>query len=368
MKGYGVIAFAARRILLRPARWLLFALALSVVTFLASTTVLTLFAVESTATSLIKAGPALVISRVDAGGWAAIDEAHARTIAKIPGVHTATPRVWGVLPGPPSLTVMADRQLTDGSTLARVGSAVRPAAPGELIVLRGLDGTAHELHVEGLLKDETDVVSHDLVLVPVDTARSLLLLPPNTATDIAVQSARDEENEALVGEIADALAFPVRVTTRAEMLGSYRTQTGRAGSIAFLMLLPALLGLVLVVAVTAAGGASTRIEVGKLKLLGWTSGDVARLHSLEVGLVAGAAVALGLCAAYAGLFLLGGASVVTPVFGWTDSQPHLLFSTEGAVLSLLVIGACVFIPCLVAALVPSFRLARSDPAELVEGP
>lgn len=368
MKRFGVVAFAARRIVLRPARWLLFALALAVVTFLASTTVLTLFAVESTATRVIEAGPALVVSRVDAGGWAAIDESHARTIDDIPGVHAATPRVWGVLPGPPSLTVMADPQLEEGSARARVGTAVRPAAPGELLVLRGLDGTVHELRIDRLFEAELDVVAHDVVLVPVDTARSLLLLPPKGATDIAVQSARDEENEVLVTEIAGALDFPVRVTTRAEMLGAYRTQSGRTGSIAFVMLIPSMLGLVLVVATAAAGGASARVDVGKLKLLGWTSGDVARLHALEVGLVSTVAIAVGLSAAYAGLLLLGGASVVAPVFGWRGTQPHLMLSTEGAALSLLVIAACIFVPCMVAALVPSFRLARSDPADLVEGP
>jgi ABC-type lipoprotein release transport system permease subunit len=207
-----------------------------------------------------------------------------------------------------------------------------------------------------------------MVLVPEDAARSLLLLPPGRATDIAVQSARDEENDALVPEIASALDEPVRVVTRAQMLGAYRVQSGRTGTLAFAMLAPAILGLLLLVAATASGGASARADVGKLKMIGWSSGEVARLHVLEVGIVGIVAVGLALSAAYAGLFVFGGASVASTVLGWKTEAPFLLLSTEGAALSLLVIGAAVLVPCLVAAVVPAVRLARTDPVELTEAP
>jgi hypothetical protein len=368
VKGYGLTAFAARRILLRPMRWLLLGLALAAVTFLTSTTVMLLFAVEATASRVIEAGPALVVSRVNTGGWAAIDERLALRIEQIPGVHAATPRVWGVLPGPPSLTIMADPELATGSALARVGTAVTPAAPGELVVLRGLDGTVRELRIESLLDRNADIVAHDIVFVPKDAALALLLMRPGAATDIAVESARDEENDALVSEIAKTVQVPVRVTTRAQMLGAYRVQTGRTGTVAFVMLVPAILGLILLVGATASGGTTARADVGKLKLMGWSSGDVARLHVTEVGMVSLVAVGLGLSVAYAGLFLFGGSSVAGTVLGWKTELPYLLLSTEGAALSLLVIGASVLVPCLVAALVPAFRLARTDPAELAEAP
>ena len=84
--------------------------AMAVVTFLVATTVMLQFAVEATAARVIEAGPALVVSRVDAGGWASIAADRAERIEKIPGVHAALPRVWGVLPGPPAVAVPSSIQ------------------------------------------------------------------------------------------------------------------------------------------------------------------------------------------------------------------------------------------------------------------
>ncbi len=341
------------------------ALALCVVTFFTATSVLLQFAIEATATAVIEAGPSLVVSRVDAGGWAAINEKAALRIASIPGVEAATARVWGVLPGPPATTIMADKSL-DGSAHAHVGAGVRLRDGG--LQLRGLDGSVADLKVRKHFEPTTGVVSHDLTLVPSEVARTLLLLPDGKATDIAVESVRDEENDALVIEIGKTLDTPVRVTTRAQMLGAYRVQTARSGTFAFASLLPALLGLLLLIWVTSTGGVSARSDVGKLKLMGWSSGEVALLHITETGLVGIVSVGIGLVFAYLGLFVFGGVSVATTVLGWSNQPPHLVLSTEGAALSMLVVGACVLLPCLAAVLFPAWRLARVDPIELVEGP
>ncbi len=366
MTRYGLAAFAARRILLHPVRWALLGFALAVVTFLSATTGMTVLAIEATAARIIQAGPALVVSRVDAGGWTAIESHHAPKIRSIPGVASATPRVWGVLAGPPSVTVIADPNLPDASGRAVVGSALS-LAPGNTLTLRGLDGTSVDLEVASSIDPLADIVAHDVVFVPADTARALLLLPPDKATDIAVDSARDEENDALVREIAVAVSAPLRVVTRAEMLGAYQVQSGQRATLAFLSLTPSVLALLLIVALTASGGASARSDVGKLKLMGWTSGEVARLHLAEMSFVAIVAVGMGLTVSYTGLFPLGGVTVTAVLLGWS-SNPHLALSTEGAALALLLTGASVLLPCLVAALVPAFRLARVDPIELTESP
>lgn len=365
MNRYGITAFAARRIRLRPVRWLMLACALTLVTFLSSTTMLALSAIEATSTRIIRAGPALVVSRVDAGGWAAIAVSHAHRIQSIPGVESATPRVWGVLPGPPAVTVMTSSSVAQGH--AEVGTGVGAKA-GELLVLRGLDGTVHELRVDRSIEEAADVVGYDLVLLHATDARTLLLIPGGSATDIAIESARDEENDALVTEIARVIDHPVRVTTRAQMLGAYRSQLGRAGTLSFIVLVPSILGLLLLAGITASGGDHARADVGKLKLVGWTTGEVVTLHAIEMGFVAFVSVGIGLTTAYAGLFGLDGVTIVTTLLGWEANGPALVLSTEGAIVTMLIIGASVLLPCLVAAAIPSLRLSSTDPLELVEAP
>jgi predicted lysophospholipase L1 biosynthesis ABC-type transport system permease subunit len=196
----------------------------------------------------------------------------------------------------------------------------------------------------------------------------LLLLGDEMATDLAIDTARDEENEVLVREVAAVLEYPTRVTTRAQMLGAYRTQLSERGGLGLVMLAPALMAVVLLVLAAASGGPGARHDVGKLKLIGWSTGDVVRLHGTQMGLVGFAAVGLGLIAAYVGVHVAGGSSVVAPLLGIRDAPPRLVLDTEGAVLALVVVGACVLLPCMIAALVPAMRLAREDPTNLLEDP
>ncbi|MBI5548073.1 MAG: hypothetical protein HY901_29690 [Deltaproteobacteria bacterium] len=364
----GLYAFACRRLVLRPIRCALFALAVLGVTLPLASGLLVLNAVEQTADRVVAAGPSLIVSRVDAGGWAPIPEAAAFAVRAIPGVAAAQPRVWGILPAQEPLTVVGDTALPDATRLAVVGPGIRTGPEGSPMALSGLSGAVEWLEVSSAFPAGVSALARDLVVVPAGVARRLLLLPEATATDIAVTSVRAEEDDALVGEIARALGYPVRVTTRAQMRGAFRSFTGERGGLWLLLALPAILALALIVGQIASGGAGARLEAGRLKLLGWTTWDVARLHLAEALIPGGLAAATGLAAAYVGVFALGGGPAAALLLGFQRVAPSLALSTEGALLALLQVGAVVLAPCAVAALIPAARLARSDPADLLEAP
>ena len=366
MTGCGMLDLACRRIALRPARWLLAGSALALLTLVAASVMLLLTGIERTASRVIGAGPGLVASRVDAGGWASIPARDAERVAALAGVEQVTPRVWGILPGPPAITLMADPKRDDGPPGATVGSTFAWAQVGSSLDLRGLDGALVELPVQGVLDPRADTVVRDVVLVPTTTARKLLLLGDGMATDLAIDTARDEENDALAREVAAVLGYPVRVTTRAQMLGAYRTQLSDRGGLGWMMLGPALLAVVLLILAAASGGPGARHDVGKLKLIGWSTGEVARLHVTQMGVVGFVGVGLGLIGAYVGVHVAGGTSILAPLLGFSEGPSQLVLDTEGAILVLVVVGACALLPCMIAALVPAFRLAREDPTNLLE--
>lgn len=361
-----LLAFASRRVTLRPARAILLAASVLVLTVVAGSVLLFQQAIERTAERVAKAGPSLVVSRVDAGGWAPIDASEAARIQKVPGVRRAVPRVWGVLPGPPAVTLVGTPELEDGSSSAVVGAGAAKAAEGATLSLRGLDGTAVQLHIREVLPSQADLVAFDAVMVSPSSARKLLMLGEGQATDIAIDTTREQENDALAREIGAASAVPLRVVTRAQLVQAYGAQRGQRAGLLVAMLVPAALALALLVAGIVAAGDSARRDVGKLKLVGWSTGQIALLHWAEVGLPATMGATVGLATAYAQVFLLGGGQWLSLALGWGASAPALWLDTEGAVLAMIQVGALVLVPCTVAALLPAWWLARTDPIELVE--
>jgi hypothetical protein len=368
MNPAAVMALVGRRIALRPGATALLALSVFALSFVAGSVFLLQQGIEQTARHVIAAGPSLVVSRVDAGGWAPLPATEAQRIARIRGVSQATARVWGVLPGPPSVTLMGSTLLDDGSSEAIAGTGPAAAANDGILSLRGLDGSITTFRVQKVLDRTSDVATQDLVLVSVAAARRLLLLHEGDATDVAVRAVHPQEEEALAREIPAGAPWPLRVVTRKQLDGAYMAQLGQRMGLTTMTLVPSILALALLVAGIAAGGDKARREVGKLKLLGWSTGQVAMLHVLEVAVPAGAGAFAGLALGYAQLFVFGGGNLTAAVLGWGDIAPHFWLDSTGAALAMVQIAALVLAPCGVAAAVPSWRLAHADPVQLIEAP
>jgi ABC-type lipoprotein release transport system permease subunit len=289
-------------------------------------------------------------------------------IAGIPGVRSAEARIWGVLPGPPAVTIIADATLADLPTEVTCGRGVSGAVVAELLAIRALDGSSLPARVKSLLGDGTDTLAFDVVYAPASLARRALLLDSSHATDVAVESIRPEEDDALVREIAARLGYPVRVVTRAQMRGAWQTRAGMTGTIRLLALSPALLTVLLLAVSLAMGGPESRQDAGKLKLAGWQTRHVAWLFALQSMSVCTASVGIGLVIAYVLVIPLGAGPLLGPFFGWTASLPQLTLDAGGAVQVLLLVGGIMMVPILGASFLPAWRVARIDPAELLEAP
>lgn len=363
-----IFALACRRVIARPLRSTLLFLAVFSVTLLLGSGLLVLAAVEVTADRIVEVGPSIVVSRVDAGGWAPIPIEVVSSVLKVRGVTGARARVWGILPGVPRITLVGDPALPEPVELMLGGivTAIPGAREGDPLELTGLDGRSVALTIVRVLPPETATVARDVVFVPEGVARQLLLLPAGHATDVAVATIRPEEDAAVTREIARSLGFPVRALTREQMRGAFRTQLGDRGGLWLLFALPAVLGLVLVVGQIASGGPNARVEAGRLKLLGWTTWDVARIHLYEALVPSGLAVTTALIVSYVGVFFAGGGPAAAALLGFERLSPAFTLATSAAPLALAEVAASVLLPTLLAALVPAARVATADPAELLE--
>jgi hypothetical protein len=381
MKRYrvdGLLLWAAREMLRRPGDAVLTGICLAVVTAMMAAALLLCQAVSDTAGRILSASPALVVRRIDAGGWVPIpvDEGIS-SIRAVPGVLSVRPRIWGTVraeQGP--VTVVGAASALRSSAVD--GEKIQPPAVGRALIGPGVDAVGGRVRlslgaqdsvsfsVAGRLPEKTAMATYDLVILsPCDAAR-VLGIAPGFASDLAVEVFHLEEAQALAPELAETLPWPVRITTRAEAAKSYSGAVFRRGSLAALALLPAVLALVFLVVVTVRERAFRRKTVGLFKALGWQTSDVFLLHLFESAMTAMPSVLLGMAVGYGLVFFPGVSWPSRLLLGWPRPAPGLFLDPAGALAVLAEIGAFILFPYLAAAAGPSLRASLADPQDLLE--
>lgn len=371
--------WAARDVLRRPAEVILLGLALAALTAVMGTALLLTEALTNTAGALLAKSPALIIRKVNAGGWSPIPVAESlRIVRSVPGVLAARARIWGTVSsadGPLTIMGVDDAGQKDllmkqdvpipASRQAVVGPGVPVQGIGYPLTLNSREKL--QFRVVGVFKPETAMATHDIVLLDAADARSLLGIPNGYASDLALDVFYDQEQEAILPDLTAAFPWPVRITTRAAALGSYTAGYARRGSLAALALIPAVLALAFIVVGTVRAHACRRRETGLLKALGWTTGDIVKLQMVRALLIAAPAVTLGLVAAYSLVFWPGTNWPGYVLFGWKARSPGLTLGTSGATLVMCEVGALAVLPFLLATLWTTVRGAIHDPQDLLEG-
>jgi FtsX-like permease family len=366
--------FALRDRMRHPAESVLLLLALSAATALLATPLLLLRAVEGSARRALDAGPALVVRRLDAGGFAPMPATSLAAAARIRGVTSARARVWGIATGPrgPVTVVGVDESLasvlharalpvpTSGTALAGSATDLSLGQPG---ILRG--AVAMPITLAAILPSYTAIAGADAVLLSLDDARQVLGLAPDQISDLALDVFHESEAEALLPELARAFPWPVHLVTRREMKGIHATSLLRRGGLATFMAVPSVLALALLVLTTLRDGFARRREMGLHKALGWTTPDIVRLQLWRSLAVAIPAVTLGLVLSL-GLSVGPGTSFTASLLLGGQATTGLLSIETGAALAVMLeIGALILVPFLAAALWPAARAASADPSDLL---
>ncbi len=363
----GIVELACLRMRQHPLRFGMLGIAILAFAFAVSSVLLIQVSIEQTANRVLNAGPSLIAGRLDAGGWAPTSVASSEAIKAIPGVVSVTPRVWGLLPGPPQTTIVGDPALAADPSQGVLSHDLAQRFGSDTFVLSGLDGVIHTIRRLSSLSPTADVVARDVVFVAPDLARRLLLIPDGQATDIAITSVRSEEDDALALEIERALGPTARVYTRAQMKTAYVTSDRHKAGLMLLLLVPATLTILLIAGQIAFGNAEASRDAAKLKMLGFTTTNIAALHASQTAIIAAVGAGLGWCFAYAALFIAPMGAILSLIFGSPTTSSVLSIDLGSASLSLLYVSALVVGPCLVASLVPALRVARTDPSDLIDG-
>lgn len=379
LRSLALPAWATRDLLRRPGEALLAGLAIAALVAVVGTSLLLVEGVGRAAEALARSGPALIVRRLDAGGWAPMPlQAGMDVVTSVRGVLRPRPRLWGVLAGPRGAVTLVGCDEGMRGELGALG--IEPPASGEAIVgeqLADLVGGSltlssedrwDTLDVRAAFGASSSLATFDVVLVDQEAARWLLGIPEGSATDLALDVFHEGEAEALAFVLAQSFGFPVRILVRADVEGAHRDVLLRRGSLAVIAALPATLALVLLVVGVARDRLGRSREVGLLKTLGWTTGDVVALQMLRALLVGLPGAALGVVASWGMVIWPGSRWPAGLLLGWQDGGPALGIDPCGAALVLLELAGLVLAPWLLAVAWPVLRGASRDPQALLEDP
>jgi ABC-type lipoprotein release transport system permease subunit len=330
--------------------------------------------------------PDVMVQRLVAGRPATISTADAAKLSDIPSVRRVRPRVWGYLflpslqgnvtvvglpAGEPPLeaahgVLAAGRDLAIGHHEMLMGEGLAKFMGLRLGDMQGwptANPSARPLTLVGTVRSELDLYTADVLFCDEEDARALLLVPPDQATDLALDLANPDEAR-VVARTALGRLPGTRVIEKGPLGRVYALAYGRRAGLLLAASLPALLALLVLAWDRTSGlGAEERREVATLKAVGFGLGDVLLVRLYESLVVGLGGAGLGIVGAYAWVFLLGAPGLRPALVGWSVLYPEAPLTpvTDGAqVLGLLL---CVVGPFVALSIVPAWRAASTDPLE-----
>jgi len=370
-----LLAWSIRDLVRRPLESGLLVTALLLTVSVTAAPLLFTQALSTTSGLMFRDAPSLVVRKLNALGWTPIPSDQSVQLAKsVPGVIAARPRVWGRVAGPegPLTVIGIDRygpplpQSTalPGREEAVVGTDVKGDRVAPFLTLTG-QRTA-TLKIVGRSDAMTGIAEPNMVLLHIDDARDLLGVPDGYASDLAIEVFNPAEESAILPDLTAAFPWTVRITTRTESAGIFAAGLARMGGMAVAFLVPALLALCLLVAVTVRDRFGRRFEIGLLKALGWTTGDIVRLQVSRALLIGIPGAAGGIMLALLLVFWPNANWPVRLCPEWQALSSRLSFSPGDAGLILLEVTGLVVFPFLAATIGTVLRCAIADPQEMLE--
>ena len=324
--------------------------------------------------NIIKSAPSLVIREFNALGWVPIPVEESIAIAnRVTGVVSAQARVWGYAAGPmgrltvigidpspqpPWLSIIPDKE----EVVVSRDVEIHHSAANMTIVGKQ---TATFI-VTGRIDTPSDLAVNKFVVVHIDKARELLGLPSGYASDLAIDVFNSAEETAILPDLNAAFPRPVRITTRTETAGIQAAKIAQRGGVAIAALVPAILALCLLVIVTVRERLGRRFEIGLLKALGWTTGDIVSLQVLRAVAIGVIAVIGGMLVAFIFVFRFNKtwSNMVHP--DWQSLPIQLSINPLDLTLPLLEVTGLVILPFLVATIGAVLHCTAGDPREMLE--
>ncbi|HTP66713.1 MAG TPA: FtsX-like permease family protein [Geobacteraceae bacterium] len=362
-----IIDFSISSLIRRKGKNLSLLAVYTLVVFVIASTIFFVQALKREAALLLGESPDIVVQRLVAGRHDLIPIGYVEKIAAIRGVSDVKPRLWGYYYDAAvgaNYTVMAadsDPPPAGGVRLGNGVASTRRLSDGDVLTMRGADGTPALFTVEKVLPEASELVAADLVMMTAEDFRTLFAFPDGRATDLVLSVSNPRETTTVAAKIVRL--FPdTRPILKSEILRTYDSVFDWRGGMLVVILSVALLSFIIFAWDKATGlSAEERKEIGILKSIGWETADVLMLKFWEGTVISLSAFLVGTILAYLHVFFFSASLFEQALKGWAVLYPRFRLIPVIDPYQLAVLFFLTVVPYAVATIIPSWRAATVDP-------
>ncbi len=342
--------------------------------------------------SLLKVQPDFVVQKIRAGervdaplDW--IDEIH-----EINGVSAVTPRVYGTYYFAPreehfllfgvdffdeqsSKSIENIIQKTDLKAFLSeeqmiVGDGVSTFLKAhyypDFYNFKNPNGKIIKVPVYDTFDRETNIISNDLIVMPIDLLRSIFGMDEESVTDIAFNVPNEAEWDNIITKL-HLLHYDIRVITKEEITKSYQNLYNYKGGLFLVLYLITMVTFILILYQRYfMVYSSEKKEIGILRAVGWSIKDILKLKFFETLTIALLAFLGGVIAAYYYVFIFD-APLLGGLFLGSANLPNEL--TFAPVIDFGMLGSIFLffvVPFMAAVLIPVWKIAVTEPKEAMK--
>jgi ABC-type lipoprotein release transport system permease subunit len=324
-------------------------------------------ALKHEAAAVLQSSPEIIVQHTLTGRYQPIPIAYADKIRDIRGVISVRPRLWGYYYDGSFLanyTLMAPANNPPAAGEIVIGSGiskVREAFEGDTVGLTGFDGKPQSYRIAGVLPEESQLLSADLILISEADYRALAGLPAGEATDLVLQVRNPKEFTTIAEKIRKLLP-DTRPIIRSEILRTYDAVFGWRGGVVIVIFSIAVLAFVIFAWDKATGlSAEERKEIGILKAIGWETSDVLQMKLWEGLAISLTAFLLGVILAFGHIFFTSSLLFAQVLKGWSTLYPSFRLVPFIDFGDLAALFFLTVVPYTITTIVPSWRIATIDP-------
>jgi ABC-type lipoprotein release transport system permease subunit len=339
----------------------------------------------------LKAQPDFIIQKIEGGREVDTPIEWAEEFAMIEGVSHATPRVYGryfLKTYDKSFMIVGvdffDEQVV--STLKKVVDEIdikEFLKTDSMIVGDGVkkylkeqyyeeyfnfftpDGEQKKVTIFSKFTPQTEIITNDMILMPIELAKEILGIDQEQSTDIILNVPNEAERDNVAYKL-DSTHFNIRVIQKDDISKEYQNLYNYKGGIFLLLFTLSLLTFMLILYQRYSMiGASDKKEIGILRALGWSIKDILKLKVLETLSIGIWAFILGIIIGYIFVFIFN-APLLKDIFLGTQNlefHPHFTPIFDFGIISSLFLF--FIIPFITAIIIPVWRIAITDPYEVM---
>ncbi len=373
-KQRNILDFTLSSLVRRKGKNLALVVVYTFVIFLLASVMFLTHAIKKEASILLQGAPEMTVQRLTAGRQDLIPLDYMKSIKRIRGVQSVSPRLWGYYYDPLSganFTLMANADLKERTGEIIIGNGVswRAGTGGgkqnirknEVIPFKTYDGSVLPLKVKGILPFSSELVTADLILVSEADFRRIFSIPDDHATDLVLKVRNPKELSNIATKIK--LKFPdTRQILQEEILRTYEAVFDWRSGLIIVVLSGAFFAFLILAWDKATGlSGEEKREIGILKAIGWETSDILLMKFWEGAVLSLFSFILGIFLAYLHIFL-GSSFLFEPVLkGWSVLYPHFRLTPYISVYQIGTLFFLTVIPYTVATILPSWRSAIIDP-------